>query len=95
VISCGTVNAQKYTRSRSTSVGTAVITLAAATHANGTAIIGQPNAECLQVAPEEADKKRRVIQQAHDEYIKGLSEGDTRSFSQIIKEKFPSSSKRP
>jgi hypothetical protein len=52
-------------------------------------------AECLQVAPEEADKKRRVIQQAHDEYIKGLSEGDTRSFSQIIKEKFPSSSKRP
>ncbi len=52
-------------------------------------------AECLQVAPEEADKKRRVIQQAHDEYIKRLSEGDTRSFSQIIKEMFPSSSKRP
>jgi hypothetical protein len=50
---------------------------------------------CLQVAPEKADKKRRVIQQAHDEYIKGLSGGDTRSFSQIIKELFPSSSKRP
>jgi hypothetical protein len=51
--------------------------------------------KCLRTAPKKAYEKRRATQRAHKKYIEKLGEGGTELFSQIIKEMFPDSSKRP
>jgi hypothetical protein len=59
-----------------------------------------PPAECDSVSPAKAAEKRRVTQDAHGEFIKRLErclrtgEDIGKPFSQIIKEKYPQSSKK-
>lgn len=56
--------------------------------------------ECTRVKPEDAAKKRRATEEAHDEFFRklehGLKTGEDigKSFSQIIKDKYPKSSKK-
>jgi len=60
----------------------------------------QPPAECRKVTLAKAAEKRRVTEEEHEDFIRrlehGLMSGEDigRSFSQIIKEKFPESSKK-
>jgi hypothetical protein len=59
-----------------------------------------PPAECLDIPPEKADEKRRMTQNAHDEFIAklegclGTGEDIGMPFSHIIKNKYPDSSKK-
>ncbi|KAH9985314.1 hypothetical protein BJV77DRAFT_1152848 [Russula vinacea] len=62
---------------------------------------GHPPAECLSVTSSKADEARRETQRIHDEFVarlqKFLSTGEEyveAPFSQIIKEKYPESSKK-
>lgn len=60
----------------------------------------QPPAECRKVTPAKAAEKRRVTKEEYDNFIWRLDHGlitgeeNERSFSQIIKEKYPESSKK-
>jgi len=61
----------------------------------------QPPAECHKVTPAKAAEKRRVTEETHQDFIRrlenGLMTGSAdigRPFSQIIKEKYPKSSKK-
>ena len=60
----------------------------------------QPPAECHKVHPVRAAEKRRVTEEAHQDFIRRLEHGLMtgkdigRPFSQIIKEKYPESSKK-
>jgi hypothetical protein len=59
-----------------------------------------PPAECIKVTPAIAAEKRRVTEDEHEDFIRrlehGLMTGEDigRPFSQIIKEKYPESSKK-
>jgi hypothetical protein len=59
-----------------------------------------PPAECLRVTPVKAEEKRRVTVQEHEDFIRRMEhglmtgEGIERGFSEIIKEKYPESSKK-
>ena len=59
-----------------------------------------PPAECKKVTPEEAAAKRRETKKAHVEFVGHLREclktGEDigKGFTQIIKEKYPESSKK-
>jgi hypothetical protein len=59
-----------------------------------------PPAECRKVTPEKAAEKRRVTEEAHGEFVWRLQHalmtgGDVgRGFSQIIKERYPTSAKK-
>jgi hypothetical protein len=56
--------------------------------------------ECLHVSPREAEDKRTETKRIHEEFKKNLkyyletNEGNWRSFAQIIREKYPDSSKK-
>jgi hypothetical protein len=56
--------------------------------------------ECHRVTPEEAARKRRVTEEAHDEFMQKLEDGLKtgqdigKPFSRIIKDKYPKSSKK-
>jgi hypothetical protein len=56
--------------------------------------------ECLRVSPREAEDKRTETKRIHEEFRKNLkvhletNEGNWKPFAQIIKEKYPKSSKR-
>jgi hypothetical protein len=60
----------------------------------------QPPPECRKVTSVKAAEKRRVTEEEHEDFIRRLEhglmtgEGIGRSFSQIIKEKYPESSKK-
>jgi hypothetical protein len=60
----------------------------------------RPPPECRKVTPAKAAEKRRVTEEEHEDFIRQLEyalitgENISRSFSQIIKEKFPESSKK-
>jgi len=62
--------------------------------------ISLPPAECIKVTPAEAAEKQRVTEEEFVGFIRRLRHGLTRGedigkpFSQIIKEKFPGSSKK-
>ena len=59
-----------------------------------------PPTDCLKVTPEKSAEKRRVTQEEHRVFIQWLEhrlmtdEDIGRSFSQIIKERYPESSKK-
>jgi hypothetical protein len=62
--------------------------------------LNQPPAECRKVTPVKAAEKRRVTEEEHENFIRRLEHGLTtgegigRSFSRIIKDKYPESSKK-
>jgi hypothetical protein len=62
--------------------------------------LNRPPPECHKVTPVKAAEKHRVTEEEHEDFIRrlehGLITGEDigRSFSQIIKDKYPESSKK-
>jgi hypothetical protein len=62
----------------------------------------QPPAECRSVTPAKAAEKRRVTEEEHERFVRRMEQaltagegiGNLKGFSQIIKEKYPKSSKK-
>jgi hypothetical protein len=61
---------------------------------------GKKQSSCRGVAPEEVAQKRRATEEAHDDFIRKLvhglktGQGIGKSFSRIMKDKYPKSSKK-